>query len=802
MKRKLAIAAAILGSAFLLPAAAAAADGATDNATAVPDTVREISLGMQAVGGSNTGLYGRYNGFTTQGLDALVDFTDQKRDAWDSGGTYYLNFSGSDLDFQTGSHLSKNFSDNVFTTATGNNLGPEAEIDLSFGEQGKWGVAVGYDAITYTGNIIDSLWTVTGTTGTYNNGLVPFGGASNSPLSKGSVTSFTTTTLAPYEQQFQTGTRRDILTVGGQYDLDDWTIKADIRHEHKEGSLEESLRETYGGMPFTLPVDFDTDRFDLSASYIDPDYQAVIQYTYSRFVDNNIGVTLPYPVSQASLSASSGPYAQAALYTTPPSTSAHYVTAMFADKLAPQTRLTLNARIGVELQDDTFPANSADPNLSSPLGNPTYKWFNNLDSLGQGTSATSPDASAWVYLGSIAINSELATGVDGSASYSFDGRSVHINQYKVWIGGSSPDATANTAVYVVPQSWFKQTAKLQVGYMVDPASGTKVTLSYAFNNTNRTNAQVEHSITNTVSVELSSMIGTDIMTRLTYQYADRNGTLVYGRAWGNLENGTPEIYDTPSGAYYQAPMDSNSVTARADYAPSGDLSGGFFLKYANENYHYPAIPSTAPTGDWTLVGHGEGIRQDYNLTVGPDVNWRPNEDLTVHAYYTYERIFFDNFGNGACAESNTGACAGSAGYYENKYDSAMNSAGLNLDWQVDEKLKLSGEYNASSGSVIFGEYNGVMVTSVTQSYQNVVPYPDINSTMNEVRLTAIYQLSDAVQGSLLYGYSMFHNNDWNDLTPAIQPTTNTGTAISILTPGYAPPKYNVTTVGVVIKVTL
>jgi hypothetical protein len=802
MKRKLAITAAALASVLLLPIAAAAADGATDNATAVPDTVSEISIGMQAVGGANTGLYGRYNGFTTQGLDALVDFTDQKRDAWDSGGAFYFNFSGSDLDFQTGSHFSKNFSDSSFTSDTSANLGPEAEIDLSFGEQGKWGVNLGYDAITYTGNIIDSLWTITGTTGTYNNGLVPFGGASNGPLTKGSVTSFTTATLAPYEQQFQTGTRRDILTVGGQVDLDDWTIKADIKHEHKVGSLEESLRETYGGMPFTLPVDFDTDRFDLSASYIDPDYQAVIEYTYSRFVDNNIGVTLPYPVSQASLSASSGPYAQAALYTTPPSTAAHYVTAMFADKLAPQTRLTLNARIGVELQDDSFPANTADPNLSPTLGNPTYHWFNNLDSLGQGTSAISPDAAAWVYLGSIGINSELAPGIDGSASYSFDGRSVHINQYKVWIGGSSPDATANTAAYVVPQSWFKQTAKLEVGYMVDPASGTKVTLSYAFNNTNRTNAQVEHSITNTVTVELSSMIGTDIMTRLTYQYADRNGTLVYGTAWGNLESGTPEIYDTPSGAYYQAPMDSNSVTARADYAPTGDLSGGIFFKYAGENYHYPAIPMTAPSGDWTLVGHGEGIRQDYNLTVGPDANWRPNEDLTIHAYYTYERIFFDNFGNGACAESNTGACAGSAGYYENKYDSAMNSAGLNLDWQVDEKLKLSGEYNASSGSVIFGEYNGVMVTSVTQSYQNVVPYPDINSTMNEIRLTALYQLSDNVQGSLLYGYSMFHNNDWNDLTPAIQPTTNTGTAISILTPGYPAPKYNVTTVGVVIKVTL
>ena len=108
---------------------------------------------------------------------------------------------------------------------------------------------------------------------------------------------------------------------------------------------------------------------------------------------------------------------------------------------------------------------------------------------------------------------------------------------KVWIGGSSPDATANTAVYVVPQSWFKQTASLEVGYRIIPESNTKLTFDYSFNNINRTNAQVEHSITNTESVQLSSMLGADVMGRLTYEHSDRNGSLIYGTAWGNLAGG-------------------------------------------------------------------------------------------------------------------------------------------------------------------------------------------------------------------------------------------------------------------------
>lgn len=797
MTRKLAITAAALSSVCLLPLAAYAAD-------ATPTTQTEISIGMQTVTGKNTGQYGRYNGFTTNGADLLFGFDYNRRDAWDSGQASYFDATGTNLDFQTAGQTAPNFRDSAFNTLTSNNLGPEADVEVSFGEQGKWGVNAGYDAITYTGNIIDSLWTVSNGVGTLNGGMLAYGGATNSPLKKGTVTSFTSTTLNPYLQPYQTGTRRDIVKVGGQYQLDEWTFKADVQHEHKQGDLEESLRETYGGMAFTLPVDFDTDRFDVSASYIDPDYQAVIQYTYSKFTDNNTGVALPYPVSQSSLSASSGPYAQSGFYSTPPSTEAHYVTVMVADKLSDFTRINFNGRVGVELQNDTFTPNSADPNLSPTLGSPTYSWFSHLDSLNQGTSATSPDMAAWVYQGNVTLNSELATNIEGSASYAFDGRHVHTNQYRVWIGGSSPDATANTAVYVVPQNWFKQTAKLDVGYMIDPSSGTKLDVSYAFNNINRTNAQVEHSITNTVDVALSSMVDDDIMTRLTYEHASRNGTLVYGRAWGNLEDGMPGVFDTPSGAYYQAPMDSDSVTARADYAPSADLSGGLFVKFANENYHYPAIPAGAPAADSTLSGFGEGIKQDTNLTLGPDVNWKPTDDVDLHVFYTYERIFFDNFGNGACADSNTGTCLGSAGYWENKYTNAMNTGGVGAKWQATEKLKLGLDYDISTGTTAFGEYNGVEVpaASVTQSYQNVVSYPNIDSTMHDLRLTAIYTLADNIQGSLMYDLSMFKNNDWNDLTPAIQPTTNTGTAISILTPGYAAPKYNVSTVGVVIKMSL
>ncbi len=807
MKTKLTICALALSTACWVPFAAMAQTAATP-APAIPDTLlkpislNELTIGTQWVGGHNTGQYGRYNGFTAQGMDILLGFSTHTRDSWNSGSTWYFDTFGLNLDLQTSSHLTHNFTDYGYMGATSNRMGPNAELHLSLGEQGSWGVTANYDATSYTGNIISSLWTINNATGSLNNGMLPYGGASNSPLTKGTVTAWNTASLTPNFSQFETGTRREKFEVTGKVELDEWTLSTAIQHEHKRGSLEESVRETYGGMPFTLPVDYDTDRFDVSASYIDPDFQALIQYTYSHFTDNNLGVTLPYVVSIAALSATSGPYAQSAFYSTPPSNSAHYVTAMFSDKLSPKTRLVFNGRFGLELQNNPFPPNSADPSLSNTLGNPTFTWFANLNSHNQGTTANSLEASAVVYQGNLSINSELAEHLDVRASYSIDGRNVSTNQFKVFNGAASLDATANSFFYSVPQNWVKQNGNVELGYIILPESNTKVTVNYTFNDTSRSNAQVGHSITNTETIQLSSMLGKNILGRLSYEHGIRSGVLHYGTAWGNLENGVPDQDNTPSGAYYQAPLVSDAVTLRADYAPEGNLSGGIFLKFANNNYHYPAVESVATAtnaGNWTLAGTGEGLYRDYNLTVGPDVNYRPSDNLNLHLYYTYEQIYFDNRGNGACAEVNTGTCLGTVGYFQNTYQSNMHSAGISGDWQVTDRLKLASEYNLSVGSVIFGEFNGVIVPTVTQSYQNVTPYPDISSTMHDVKVTAVYQFTDNIDGSLIYRYSMFNNNDWQYVPVPAIPTTNTGTTISILNAGYGPPNYNVSSIGFVAR---
>ena len=175
--------------------------------------------------------------------------------------------------------------------------------------------------------------------------------------------------------------------------------------------------------------------------------------------------------------------------------------------------------------------------------------------------------------------------------------------------------------------------------------------------------------------------------------------------------------------------------------------------------------------------------------------------MNVHFFYTYELLFFKNLGNGACstqATASTAACAGTAGYFENKDTSATHTIGVSGEWKVNDKLKLQADYTFSYGSVMFSQYNGVFVNTATPaSYQNVGNYPDINSRMNNFKLTATYELTPSTELAGQVGVTTYYDNNWNDTANAIQ---GAGTsAISILTPGYSSPNYSVVTVMAGVK---
>jgi hypothetical protein len=409
---------------------------------------------------------------------------------------------------------------------------------------------------------------------------------------------------------------------------------------------------------------------------------------------------------------------------------------------------------------------------------------------------------AQIYQLRLSAASRPFSNVDTRLFYGVDGRDVSLNQFKINVGGTggSSDSTLTGTAFVVPQNWLKQNVGGEVGWKFLPDYNSKVTLSYRYDAIDRSNAQAGHSSTNTATLAVMSEFGSQVNGKLSFEYADRTGTLTYLAPWANLL-GTTATTPYYSGAFYQAPMISESVVLRADYTPSPVISSSLFVRFKNENFSYSAATavgtaiasSAALTGTVPLTGSGTGVKQDYSLTVGPDLNYRPSKDLNIHVFYTYELLFYNNLGSGACGDQALAAvaanCAGTAGYDQNKSTSSTQTAGISGEWQVNEKLKLKAEYTFSYGTVMFGQFNGVFVANPTASYQNVSNYPDVNSLMNNVRLTATYELIPNVTLIAQGSYTAFHNNDWNDTANSIQ---GAGTsAVSILTPGYAAPNYSV-----------
>src|SRR5208337_4395255 len=215
----------------------------------------QAGIGLMGVFGTNANLAGRYTGLNTTGVDIVGQFSCFGSPAGDSDDTAYFDATGTNLVFQTGRGLA-DFGSNPANTA--NALVNNGSVQADFGKQGTWDAGLWYDAITYTGNVIDSLYNVNGGTATLNSGLTPWGGAT--ATAPGSITKSSLTipvlSATGAMQPVQTGTRRNILGGVFKYTSGDWTFSGDVHHEYKEGSMEESFYGAFSGAAFALPIDY------------------------------------------------------------------------------------------------------------------------------------------------------------------------------------------------------------------------------------------------------------------------------------------------------------------------------------------------------------------------------------------------------------------------------------------------------------------------------------------------------------------------------------------------------------------
>ena len=715
-----------LSSVCLLPLAMAAADEDADQ------TKNELTVG----GGyqsSNSPFFGRYTGEAKSGARADLDFVLKDGDAWNSGQSSYWSVTGTNLLY-----------------GRDHSVGPESSIDARLGEQGHWGVYAGYDAISYIGNSIYSPYY---STGAISPGLRAYGGAPSMTSAAGayttitalgSPTSYSAAGFANGLLPIDTGTRRDIFKTGAKYYWDNWLITSDISLEHKEGTLEQS---TYFGVnpAFAMPINYDTNRYDVKASYATKRLQASLSYTLSTFRDNNSlfvapdvfsGTASSYNSAFQAVGTPTAPIQQANMaYSQMPSSEAHYITGQAGYALTPTTRISGNFRVGMEMQDDNLPGAGSGASLAA---NPTV----NLLAL----NPTSLHGLARIYQGNVQIASRPLTDLDVKVNYSADIRDVDTSQYGIagMTHGLELGNFIPNSAFSVPQGWTKQKLSAEAGYKILPE--TKLSLGYSLNEVDRSVAQVGRNVENVGWAKLAAALPSwHTNGYVMFTYSDRDASAIHTDLPWQYFNGTSAA-GYPSITFYQAARKQEAVKTRASYSPNEEYQFSVNGKLTNNSYTYPA----------GVIGNS----RDYSGTVGPEINYQPTNKLSLNLFYNYEEIYYGNRGAGAPYWVN-----GGYGWSASSTDST-HTVGLNGSYKATDKLTLGLGYTYATGDVSYNVFDGVTSAACaacavsSAAYANVVAPPSVNTTMHNLMASGEYELNSRVALWGGYQYNMFKDNDW------------------------------------------
>ena len=737
-----------LAGSCLLPIAAAADDFDVGDAPATPaqlappthNAISQLPLpalgalpgGFQnevVLGGgyqSNTALrYGRFNGLSNGGFFGIGGFTLRSGFKWDSEDSFYLQAQGTDLGLD-----SRSFS-------------------LKLGQQGIWGLNFAYDGIPdFYSNSFHSLW---GSDGTLKAGIMP-----------GSINNLTAQIGSSLPVQ-DISTRRDIFSGGGKYQVGDWTVSSQLRHEHKEGVKENSLAILSAPSPiaangnltssglgyFPEPINYDTDRYDISAQYNGGRMQGMVGYTYNKFTDNAAtwnGVnpflfTGTANVTGASGTAGAGSALLSSRYSLPPSNSAHQAKGQFAYNITPTMRLNANMQYGLMLQDDPYVSTTGNTFLAAlPL------------------PKSSLDGAIQTVHANVALTARPLDKTDVRIAYTIDDREslTQRNRYNQWyLDAQNKQYTA----YNMPLNYRHQTFEAQVNYKVAPE--TKVTLGYAYDSTARNDSATKLVSQSTFNAKVRTALWTDAYGSVSVMHEDRKASN-YRRnaAWDALGLVENDLFGMMN--YYEASRTREEVKVMADFAPMKNMSASLFGKADFDRYPDSAF----------------GLKSNNNFTIGPDINYQFSTAMSAHAFYNYQLLYFNQNSalSNACNSNGTSLTAGPApcqniGWWQGKNLDSTHSIGLGLDWQaIPDTLKVSADYNWSVGRNSYSIMDGGIfsfVTAGTAALQ-LAPIPDVRSIMHAINLRAEYKLAD--NASLWFGYTFerFSYKDYGTQVGATQ----------------------------------
>jgi MtrB/PioB family decaheme-associated outer membrane protein len=707
-------------------------------ASAVKTPDNWVTLGVQYK--SAPGAYlGRFQGSDGKGLYGIGDFQLRGSDPRDSGGTRYWDVEGRDLGFDDRSFIAK------------------------FGQQGTWGVQLSYDGIPYRAvNGFKSVWDGSGHLSAGLGGtLIPLAYPSTPLFAfKAPVQSLwqpiPDTALAGQLVTFKLGTQRDIFAGNVKYQWNDWTITGSLKHEHKTGYQANSL--TIGGTPslttasaarptsgvtsalgyFAQPIDYDTDRYDLTAALNTQRMQFQVGYTFHNFTDNltmfNAQNAFGFnPLTSYNPAGSSAVTAASifAPYSLPPSNSAHQFRAMFGYNVTPTTRVNANFQYGLQLQNDTFQTATGNPAQTISPTNASYNGV--MQNL----------------YGNVSVTSQLMDKVDVRLAYTIDNRDNQSPGGKYaadWLSNYSASPASYTSI---PFSYNRQALTGEVGYKI--AQGWKLTATNVFETTYRSYANASWVTQDTGTLKLRGQLADDLYGAISYSHQDRNAhTYNNNYTWtvfGDTARDPAGFY-----MYFETSRKHDEIKTSLDYAPVNSVNVTLMAKAAKDTY----------------PGSTYGLRNNNNFVVGPDVSWQVTPTLSTHAFYSYQSLQYEQAS--LYESSTTAALSATTGYavpWTNKTTDDVHTAGISADWQaIKDVLKITADYTFAYGNTAYAMGDSVVflgsaVVSPVAPTANaaIINMANDRSMLSLISIRGEYTIRPDI--TLLFGYAFerFTNKD-------------------------------------------
>ncbi len=696
--------------------------------------VNEIELG---VGYTNIDSYkfGEYTGLNEDGAFPIANIHLLSRPAWDSGDTpRYWELDGTNLGIESRS------------------------VRGEYGVQGNYELFIEYDQIPHY---------------QFNDGKTPYVGAGGTTLTlpagwTPNNTPATMVDLLPSLRGLEVETERKNLGAGLLKHLSlRWKIGVDFHHDTKEGiDVIGAAFAGYGGNPKAMilpePIDYETNRVNFFAEYVDKKSMFRFAYELSAFSNDESSLTFQNPY----LAQPGGPPNSAWLFgypdfgrlALPPDNLAHSFSLSGARTLGVTSRLSASLTHTRYEQDETFLPYTVNPSLvvTTPLPR------NSLDGV---ISTTIFD---------LGYTSRPIKKLDLAARYRFAYRDndtpmdTFIN-----VPNDVQNQSAGTARINLPYgSGTENKVTLEGGYRLIPS--TKLSLGYEFEQIERDYSEVEKTRENTVSAKISSSPFETASGWIRYAYSDRTGSayrsnLLYveshpGVAPTAFEN-LPELRK-----YNIADRNRNEVRGVLNYMPHPRFSINFDGSLRLDDY------------DETQIGLTEQRMSSVTL----DFAVNPRDDITANAFVTYENLQGDDNG---CQWNPGGPCETNPPAPDDSWraetEDRVITFGVGADWQINSRLGVGTDISFSRAVTEIDVTGGANLTTA--------PLPDIDSKWYSLGVHLNYKLKKNLEARLSYAYEYLKTDDW-----AVD-GVDVDTLNDVITLGEASPNYNGNVIGLALS---